>query len=231
MIELALAFYLVLILPARHLWHDIRPSNKPKRPLKQRYLSSIRDIGLLLLVLLFTCYWNGYSAADIGLAPPVSGVPLWCLIAAAVAMTALLIGSCIHTHKATPQKRDETLAKCRESGMPTAAGEFHLFAVLSLFLGAGWELLYRGFLLLALTPYVGTWGAVAISGLTYGSAHGYKSPQQFGISVLSALLFATGYALSGSLWWLMVIHIALPGITAINLYQLVKQSGETHAVS
>jgi membrane protease YdiL (CAAX protease family) len=222
MIELALAFYLVFVLPIRHVWNDFRPSDKPKRPPMQRYLSSIRDIGLLLLALLFICIWNGYSAADIGLALPASGAPLWCLIAAAVAMAALLIGSCIHTDRMPPEKRQELLTKSRDGGIPTNAAEMRLFAVLVVFIGAGWELLYRGFLLLALTPYIGTWGAVAVSGLAYGSAHGYKSPKQFGFSVLLALLFATAYTLSGSLWWLMVIHIVLPATNAINVHRLLK---------
>jgi membrane protease YdiL (CAAX protease family) len=49
-------------------------------------------------------------------------------------------------------------------------------------LGAGWELLYRGFLLLVLTPSIGAWGAVAVSGLSYGAAHGYKNPKQFSLA-------------------------------------------------
>ncbi|MYM66774.1 CPBP family intramembrane metalloprotease [Pseudoduganella sp. FT55W] len=222
MIALALAFYLVFVLPARHLWSDFRPSDKPKRPPIQRYLSSIRDIGLLLLALLFICYWNGYSVADMGLALPASGAPLWCLIAAAVAMTALVIGSFIHTDKMPPEKREQLLAASRDGGMPTNAAEMRLFAVLVVFIGGGWELLYRGFLLLVLSPYIGTWGAVAVSGLAYGTAHGYKSAKQFSLSVLMALLFAAGYALTGSLWWLMVIHIVLPATNAINVHRLLK---------
>jgi membrane protease YdiL (CAAX protease family) len=222
MIELALAFYLVFILPGRHIWRSIRPNDQPKRPITERYLVSMRDIGLLLLVLLAICWWSGYSAADMGLSAPVAGAPLWCLIASAVAMTALLAGSIIQVARMTPEKRAEMQEKGSAVGMPSTAAELRLFAPLSFMIGAGWELLYRGFLLLALTPYIGAWGAVAVSGLAYGAAHGYKNPKQFSLSVASALAFATGYLLSGSLWWLMVIHIILPLSGAISMAAVKK---------
>lgn len=223
MIELALAFYLVFILPFRHVWRSIRPDDAPKRPITQRYLISMRDIGLMLLVLLAICRWNGYSAADMGLAAPTAGVPLWCLIAAAVAMTALLAGSAIQNARMAPAKAREALEKGRNTGMPGSAAELRLFFPLAVMLGAGWELLYRGFLLLVLTPYIGAWGAVLVSGLAYGAAHGYKNPKQFSLSVASALLFATGYLLSGSLWWLMLIHIVLPLSGAFSMIQLQRR--------
>lgn len=224
MIELALALYLVLVLPGRHIWRSIRPADAPKRPVTERYLVSMRDIGLLLLVLLAICWWNGYSAADMGLAAPSAGAPLWCLIAAAVAMTALLAGGAIQCARMAPAKAKEQLDKGRDTGMPTSAAELRLFLPLAVMLGGGWELLYRGFLLLVLTPYIGAWGAVAVSGLAYGAAHGYKNPKQFSLSVALALLFATGYLLTGSLWWLMVIHIALPLSGALTMYQLGRRN-------
>jgi membrane protease YdiL (CAAX protease family) len=222
MIELALAFYLVFILPGRHIWRSIRPDDKPKRPVAERYLSSMRDIGLTLLVLLAICWWNGYSAADMGLSAPVAGAPLWCLIAAAVAMTALLAGSVIQVARMTPEKQTEMQEKGSAVGMPASAAELRLFLPLAVMLGAGWELLYRGFLLLVLTPYIGAWGAVAASGLSYGAAHGYKNPRQFSLSVVSALAFATAYLLTGSLWWLMVIHIILPLSGAVSMAAVKK---------
>lgn len=222
MIELALALYLVLILPIRHVWRSIRPDDAPKRELIPRYLESMRDIGLTLLVLLAICWWNGYSAADMGLAAPTAGAPLWCLVAAAVAMTALLGGSYIQAARMTPDKVAEMVEKTRDAGMPGSAAEARVFFPLAVMIGAGWELLYRGFLLLVLTPWIGGWGAVVVSGLAYGAAHGYKNPKQFALSIAAALLFATGYLLSGSLWWLMVIHIAMPLSGVVSLAAVKK---------
>lgn len=234
MLTLALAFYLVLVLPTRHLYRSIHPRQGPQRTIRQRYLLSIREIGLLLLALLFICWWHGYGAADMGLALPAAGVPLWCLLAATTAMAALLIANYISTRKMAPDKRATLLQRARDGAMPTTPADLRLFGLVVLFIGAGWELLYRGFLVLALTPYIGVWPTVLLSGLSYGAAHGYKSPMQFALSILSALLFATGYVLSGSLWWLMVIHIVLPLTNAITTQQLISmknQEDSKHALS
>jgi membrane protease YdiL (CAAX protease family) len=76
--------------------------------------------------------------------------------------------------------------------------------------GVAWEVLFRGYLLWALTPRVGIVGAVFVASVAYGVAHGYKSPRQFTSSLVSALLFTIAYALTHSLWWLMLIHGGLP---------------------
>ncbi|SHN07091.1 CAAX protease self-immunity [Duganella sacchari] len=220
MIDLVLAFYLVFILPVRHLWRSVRPSTAPKRPLAQRYVATIRDVCLLLVAMLACCWWNGYSAVDLGLTLPASGVPLWCLGAAVIGMAILLASTYRSTSKMTDAKRVEMLDRMRDSGMPTTSEELRLCVLLAFALGGGWELLYRGFLLLALKPYIGVWGAVALSGLAYGAAHGYKNPKQFALSIVMALAFAVAYALSGSLWWLMVIHIVLPLNGALTSWQL-----------
>ena len=44
----------------------------------------------------------------------------------------------------------------------------------------------------------------------YGAAHGYKNPRQFAGSIAASFAFAIGYALTGSLWWLIVLHAAAP---------------------
>lgn len=74
---------------------------------------------------------------------------------------------------------------------------------------AGWEILYRGFILL-LTPNTGLPIAITISALAYGIAHGYRSPKQLIASIVSAFAFTIAYALTHSLWWLIVIHAGLP---------------------
>lgn len=74
------------------------------------------------------------------------------------------------------------------------------------FIGIGWELLYRGFLLLALAPWLGTWGAVVLAAVAYGAAQGYKSPGQ----------------LTGSLWWLMLLHVAMPLTAPLYYFKMMR---------
>jgi hypothetical protein len=49
-----------------------------------------------------------------------------------------------------------------------------------------------------------------VAATAYGGAHGFRDIRQFGGSVVSALAFTMGYALTHSLWWLILIHTALP---------------------
>jgi len=231
MIDLALAFYLIFVYPSAQLWRSLRQRDAPKRPRGQRYLSSIRTIGLALLALLATCWWSGHTARDLGLAIPASGSALWCLLISFIGLTALYFTS---KAKVSPEKAADMRARANASDMmPGTRSELKLFLLTTLFIGAGWELLYRGFLTLVLTPFIGVWGAVLVGGLAYGMAHGYKSPGQLTASIVSALLFGTGYVATGSLWWLIAIHIGLPLLGAVSSYHILNQktNGEPHAIS
>lgn len=52
--------------------------------------------------------------------------------------------------------------------------------------------------------------AVVLAAVSYGAGHGYKSFKQFAGSIGVSLAFTIGYALTGSLWWLIVLHAAAP---------------------
>jgi len=96
------------------------------------------------------------------------------------------------------------------SQLPQDRDETRAYLAFTPFAGFGWEILYRGFLLWWLAPLVGIIAAVSISSLAYGLAHGWQSQAQGIGSIVSAFLFTIGYALTGSLWWLIAIHTALP---------------------
>ena len=61
--------------------------------------------------------------------------------------------------------------------------------------------------------------AVCIAALTYGAAHGYKNRTQFVASVISAFVFTIAFVLTGSLWWLMLIHTAIGIAGGIGSYK------------
>jgi len=75
---------------------------------------------------------------------------------------------------------------------------------------AGWEVLYRGFLLQLLPPIIGLPFAIVASALAYGIAHGYKNPKELIASIISAFIFTIAYAWTHSIWWLILIHVGLP---------------------
>src|SRR5690625_359177 len=111
--------------------------------------------------------------------------------------------------------------------LPRTRRELTLFLGFTLLAGCGWELLYRGFLIWFLVPSIGTVGAVCIAAIAYGAAHGYKSRTQFLGSIVSAFAFTIAFVLTGSLWWLMLIHTALGFIGGFGSYKFASKHHES----
>jgi hypothetical protein len=193
---------LVVALPLRALWNS--RSGKSASSRTRRYLTTIAEIVALLTGLLLVVYLNGIGPAALGLAwppPPAGQVGLGAAILtigflATVPFTTPKIGSAREQEliAESPESRDEVLA----------------YVALTPFAGFGWEILYRGFLLWWLTPMVGMVGAVVIASFAYGLSNGWKNRTRGLGSILWAFLFTIGYALTGSLWWLIAVHTALP---------------------
>lgn len=207
--ELLLALYLLLVLPAHAVWRSRRPPRDRSRV--QIYLSNITRQALLLLALAACAAWSGYTARQMGLAWPPGTAGAWGLLAAVIGVVALQVAVAVRERRMTADKRAASEAAMREQkALPSTPREMAVFAVLSVLLGAGWELLYRGFLLLVLTPVTGTVGAVTLSALAYGMGHGYNGLKPFIGSIVAAFAFTLAYVGTGSLWWLMLVHTALP---------------------
>jgi hypothetical protein len=159
-------------------------------------------VPLLALAALWIEQGRGVTLLGLG-APDRVGLLLMSLAVLAIALLAA-------TASRARRPTDPARTAAATAMMPIGQRETAWFVAFALAAGAGWEVLYRGNLWWALAPVVGGVGAVAIMGLSYGVAHGYRSVGALAGSCISALLFAGGYALTGSLWWLIVIHIGLP---------------------
>ena len=75
--------------------------------------------------------------------------------------------------------------------------------------------------------------AVALAAIAYGAGHGYKNAKQFAGSIAAAFAFTIGYALTGSLWWLIVLHAAAPVsmLFAVRKIEVAKAVDEVTALS
>ena len=60
-----------------------------------------------------------------------------------------------------------------------------------------------------------------VAGISYGCGHGYHGARQLAASMLMALVLTAAYVLSGSLWWLIAIHVALPLMSAASYYKVL----------
>jgi membrane protease YdiL (CAAX protease family) len=223
----ALAASLLVALPVHQLWKSRRKGAAPDAALRRvaKYWRSMAEIMLLLSALLFCALHGDWSAADLGLEFPLSAAGKWGLLFALMLLPGLQLAAVLTERRQSEAQRAALALKLEEHKfLPRTGKEFWIFTLLALCMGAGWELLYRGFLLHVLVPETGYGWAIALSALAYGLAHGYQNPKQLIGSVVSALLFAIGYAVTHSLWWLMVIHVGLPLLGAHSSVKAAKQS-------
>jgi membrane protease YdiL (CAAX protease family) len=198
-----LGLLLIVALP----WRALRGSgtSKPARSRLRRFIETIAEIIGLLLSLGLVAYLNGASAADFGLAWPPPRAGLIGLLIAALLIAGLAGATLFLKPRRGSAREDEAMRQ-----LPQGRDELLAYLAFTPFAGFGWEILYRGFLLWWLTPLVGIAGAVVIASLAYGLAHGWKSRADGLGSILSAFLFTIAFAVTGSLWWLIAIHTALP---------------------
>jgi membrane protease YdiL (CAAX protease family) len=208
MIDSVLFVLLIGVMPARALYKDLLGRTSADSFWKKYIVSSAIIVGLLALL----CYaWlsTARPPALLGLDIPLTNRGMIGLVIA-ISLLAVLGGvAFIAKRKPTGRsnaKAAERLAK--DPSRPRTHQELTLFLAFALLAGCGWELLYRGFLIWFLVPHVGTAIATCIAAMAYGAAHGFKSRNQFVASMLSAFAFTVAFVLTGSLWWLMLIHTA-----------------------
>lgn len=223
-----LVAYLVLVVPGKNLWESLQPKTaKPERTLMQRYWGMSWKPLAMLAALAVVSVLSGYSFADLGLGLPLTAVGAWGMLAAVLLLAGLVIASMLHERKLSPEKRAEMHQEMLASPMPLpqTGAQIAPFIASMVIMTAAWEILYRGFLLLALGPWVGLPAAIGISSIAYGVAHGFTSVKLLLLSILMALLFTGAYALTGSLWWLILIHAGLPATSLLSFRRTRPASG------
>jgi membrane protease YdiL (CAAX protease family) len=223
MIEFALAVCLILVLPALQWRKHLRKSALVEMPRGTRYVRTIATVAVLLLALTVAWWWAARPLAALGFDMPVSPRGEIGLIIAVVLIAVVVVGTWLSMRRATDEKRAMYRTKLESNDLlPRTSTEFWSFMLVALMVGAGWEVLYRGFLLWLLSPLVGVVGAVCIAALAYGLAHGYKSRRQLVGSIVSAFAFTIAFAFTHSLWWLMLLHTFLVAFGAWNGYRAFR---------
>lgn len=213
-LDYVLVGVLVLLLPAEALWLTLRPRPGSKRSLTSRLFRTMRTVAALLLVLFGIWWWEGRALAQLGLDMPVSTIGMIGIAAAAVILGLLAAMILLKRGTATDAKPPPGADL-----LPQTAGETRLFLLFSLVVGSGWELLYRGYLLWVLTPLMGMPAAIVVAAIAYGLGHGSRDVRSLIGAIVSSFAFTIAYALTGSLWWLIILHIGLPliGLLAVRV--------------
>lgn len=212
MLDSILATCLVGLVPAYMLWLSRNRGNtRPKGRMVSVWRTFLLAAGLIAL-LATSWLLNGRPLSDLGLAYPLSLSSEIGLGLAVVVLSGLAVAIVLQLR--LKKAKAEDIAKALEH-LPRTRGEAVRFIPLIVLVSAASELLYRGFLLWFLTPRIGLAGAIAIAATAYALAHGYKGVRSFAASLVSALLFTVGYAVTRSLWWLILLHAGLPILASL----------------
>lgn len=90
--------------------------------------------------------------------------------------------------------------------LPQARGELTWFGAVSLTAGFCEEFLYRGYFIWALSPWLGWWGAAAVSLALFASGHAYQGLDGVIRTGVVGAMFTLVVAITGSLWSAIVLH-------------------------
>lgn len=220
--DLALTLYLLVYFPLDGLRRSrTKRHAQPALPALRAYWRQGRYALLLAALLVLVSWLEGHSFTQLGLALPPNRAGSWGLLITLTLLISLHVWGKKAESKLTEEQRRAQEAKLRglPFTMPRTRVEIMVYLLTMIGMTTLWEVLFRGYLLLVLTPLIGLPLAVGCAALAYGAGHGYDNLKQFLGSIAAALAFTTGYALTGSLWWLIVLHAAAP----VTMYLAVRK--------
>ena len=200
---------LVIVMPLRALANSFgsRRTAANAEPRLTRYRRSMAIAAALTAGLAAIWIGTGRLASALGFDWPLTTAGV-----IGLAITGLLLTGLALTAPRARAPQDPATREAALRTLPQGALECRWFVAFGLTLGFAWELLYRGYLLWLLAPYIGTVVTIVIAATAYGLAHGYQNPRQLVGSIISAFVFTIAFALTHSLWWLIILHAGLPMI-------------------
>lgn len=224
--DIIFTLYLLVYFPFDGLRRGfLKKPPQPNMSALQSYWKQGRYVLILLAVFLLVNWLEKHSANQLGLGLPPSTAGIWGLAIVVCLLMVLYIFGKRSASKMTSEELVKQENKLRELPftMPRTRVEIVAYFITMVGMTATWEILFRGYLLLVLTPFTGLPLAVVLAAVAYGAGHGFESFKQFSGSIIAAFAFTIGYALTGSLWWLIVLHSAAP-ITMFFAARRVSQA-------
>jgi uncharacterized protein len=196
---------------------------RSERKLLRRYCVTIASAASVSALILFAWHASGRPFSALGFDFPI-GIPgmigfgvdagLVCYLA-----YRLLFKRRSAEENAATQRRLDDLHI-----LPQTRTEFLLFPLMVLVASPFEELLFRGFLIWFFANFVGLWGAVLLSSLLFGLGHAYQGWRGILRTTLIGLGFGIAYALTQSLWWLIVTHVVLNLYTSFLAAKLIRSA-------
>jgi CAAX protease family protein len=111
--------------------------------------------------------------------------------------------------------------------LPQTPGKFAVFPIAAVAGSTCEELLYRGFFIGRLAPTVGTAAAVLSSSALFGLGHAYQGWIGVARTMLIGIAFGVAFALTHSLWWLLIAHTSANLSGVLLARRLLHESPES----
>ncbi|HJW40956.1 MAG TPA: CPBP family intramembrane glutamic endopeptidase [Rhizomicrobium sp.] len=226
--DLLLVAYAVIGLPIVSTLNGRRIARDPSPPLVPRYLRTMLR-GWLTAAAAVLCWWYARRPfAALGFDVPLSDGGRWGALVAALAIVAVAVIQ-LRLSRLMTAKRQDSLRKQAAyiKILPRTTPELLLFFGVSITAGVWEETLYRGFLIWFASTYLGVVGAVVATSVVFGVGHAYQGWRGATNAGLLGLGFAIGFALTGSLWWLIVVHALVDvfgGLTAWRAMRITPRA-------
>lgn len=206
----ALVVFLLALLPALLVaQHAAAEAVIDEVPRGSIYLSSSVALWILATVALSAALASGFTPQLLGLSlPPIGPFAAWSVGTTAAGLALMAAGRWLRLRE----------TRVLEYLLPRTRRERLGFAGLSLSAGIGEELVFRSFLIPALTVATGSiWFAAVLSAAVFGLLHTYQ--HSFGSirAALLGLVLAVPFIVTGSVIPSMIAHTALDLIAGIWL--------------
>ena len=171
------------------------------------WLIAIR--GVLLSALVIFAWWKaGRPFSALGLDMPVGGAGrVGLAINVGIVVYYLLK---VQFSQRSAAELVATRERLRQLGsydtLPQTPREFAVYPIAAIAGSACEELLYRGFLIGTLAPLLGSASSVSLSAALFGLGHVYQGWLGILRTTVIGVALGTAFALTGSLWWLIIAH-------------------------
>ena len=226
--------YVALFAVAMPLWDYLalwpafhrQAQTDPARARKRLWIQSIGYAWPMVAIGAAMWVANGRSWTSLGFSVP----PGWRLWASIILL--LLLAAYFAYAVAIVAQSPETRANLRQQYgtlttlLPHTRAEIYWWGGVSLTAGFCEEFLFRGYFIGVFSPWLGWWGAAALSVLAFASAHAYQGWKGAFRTGIVGALYTLVVAMGNSLWPAIALH-ALLDLGQGMIAWLVLREGET----
>src|SRR5262249_17446775 len=121
---------------------------------------------------------------------------------------------------------EQQLSATAVAFIPRTSAERAWIILLSLLAGFSEELVYRGYFITVLAPWLSWWGAAAVSVVCFGLAHSYQGCAGVVRTAAVGAVLTLVVAFTGSLLPAMVLHATMD-LNLLVLSMLFRNPGDT----